>query len=731
MRQNRGPKGNKVHESPRLLQRIAEREKNCGLRIAIIGSPNVGKSVLYNILTGGKASIANWPGSTVEYHVGELKHPGGKGICLIDLPGTYSLLPTSPEEEVTRDYLIYQKPEYIMVLLDALSPEKSLAIVIQAIEAFPGRVFIVVTKSQLAHAHGVHIDFAGLSKLLGVPVIPVSALENIGLRDLKEFITKLREEKPQFEPKLRIKYGILEDIIGRITNEDVVKVFSNKTGADSRWLVLNMLSGDKHLFYDASLLIGKEKAETLGELIVKATEEFKKIYGRNPSDLIIEHRFALLRKIVSRTVVRYERGAGESFIDRLFHNPIIGPLLSLAILLATFFIAFSINTGFPLNIILDKAGFPGLAGFIETHSLSGLLSYAFGLLGESAKNFFGGAIGSLIGDGIINGVGFVLSFLPLILIVFLIIAVLEDTGLVARMSYSFHHVLEPFGLSGKSLFPLMMGIGCNVPAVLSTRALTETERKRALFAVPFIPCQARLAVIIAFTAAFFHNPLVQSLAVLALYMIGFLAAILTTLLLSVFYSKRRGEPRKIELLLEVPPLHKPSWRVVWWYVKENSSHFLKKAGTIIFFMSIITWFLTVYGPHGFTSDASGSLAAILGRKLSFALKPLGLGEEESWKLTFALLEGLVAKEVVLGSLAVIEGLPQSAGSSILQHYVLTGSQVFSFLVIVTIYMPCIATLAAMVGELRDVKKPLLYLVYSILLAFILGYLSYFILSFIL
>ncbi len=713
-----------------LLQEIAEKEKYCKVRIALLGSPNVGKSTLYNVLTGGKASVANWPGMTVEYHIGELKHDSAEysGICLIDLPGIYSLLPTSPEEEVARDYLLYRKPEYILVLIDATTPEKSLNLLLQVTEAYPDRVIGVITKYSLAHASGVHIDAEELSRITGVPLTPISVLEGIGMEALYKMLEKTMGRKIKTQAKIPVNYGVLEPYVEKLATNKIIIELHKVSGASPRWLAANFLAGDEHLYKDAALLIGEDKIQLLIEEITEIKKEINRLYRRDPSELIGEARYRILENLVKKSVVRYEKKRRERLLDRIFLNPVTGPAASILVLITIFFIAFSINTGFPLNIIFDKIGFTTAAEIIEKYSLSGLLASSFDTLGEWVKTSTGGVAGEIIGDGIIAGVGFVLSFLPLVIIVFLLLALLEDTGIGARMSNSVHPILEPFGLSGKSLFPLMIGMGCNVPAVYATRALSSIERIRAIFAVPFIPCQARLAVILAFAATFFHSPLTQSLAVVSLYIIGFSAALLTSLLVSIYTKKKYSHPRRIDLLLELPPLHMASWKVIWWYVKDNTLHFIKKAGTIIFLMAIITWGLTSYGPTGYVENPGESYAAILGQKISFVLGPLEISGEPGWKLSFALIEGLIAKEVILGSLAVIEGLPEESATSILADYGLTPAQALSYLVIVTIYVPCIATLAALAVELRNIKLSILFLLYSIVLAFSLGYLTYFLLA---
>ena len=711
------------HETNASIETIEGKLRECQRKIVLIGAPNAGKSVLFNTLTGRSSTVANWPGVTVDLHIGTLAK-SDKRICIIDLPGAYGLVPTSPEEEVTLEAILTLKPDLIVALLDSTNPEGSLNLVVQLIEAVPKRVIVALTKHAISHTLGIHIDVEKLSRELGVPVIPVSALEGEGLNQLIEYITG---EEGIITKPLEIDYGLLKDNIDRLAGMDVVRKAAEHFNVTPKWLVLQLIGGNHSL----SMILERHGYHELLELADRAYREVWKKVGIKPELYLTERRLNYVERLASSVIIKREpAGSYWQRIADLILHPLIGPIGSLAGLLATFALVFSVNTGFPLNMILRLMGAKTAAQLLEEYNLSSLLGRVFSYLSSLVHAHLSGPLAGLIGDGILGGVGFVLSFLPLVILVYLSLGILEDSGIATRMAISFHPLFYRFGLSGKSVFPLLLGMGCNVPAEYATRSLPEEERFRAVFAVPFIPCQARLAVIIAITSVLVQGVLAQTLAVSIIYLEAMAAALLTSLIASRIVQPRLlGKESlyyqaKPELIMELPPIHRPHWKVVWWYVRDNTLHFLRKAGTVIFLLAIITWGLLSYGPGGYTTNPANSYGAIMGEAIGEITKLIGIGEDKDQILGLALLDGLIAKEGVLTAIAISLGYSEETSQIAISSLGLTFPQALSFLVMITLYFPCIATLAAMKGIIKSWKLVAAYAVYSIVIAIVFATLTY-------
>ena len=701
---------------------LQETLRECTRVVALVGVPNTGKSTLFSVLTGHHATIANWPGVTVDIEIARIKAPGGD-VCLVDLPGTYGLVPSSPEEAVTRRFLSEYKPDTVLVMLDLSQPEVSLGLIVQVIEAMPGRVIVAGTKAELAHSLGVHVDTERLSRLLRVPVIRTSALENVGVRELEDAILEGRGGG-----HIHIDYGLLEPFIARLERHPEMDRASESTGFSPRWIAVGLLMGDEVLYSELS---GSDTKRLVEEGLI-LRDEFKKRHGIDPEHLIAEKRIKYIEKIAREIVVRREpaKHAWQVIADLHMH-PLLGPIISLLGLLTTFTLVFSVNLGFPLNLLLEHMGRPDLAQLLTDYSISGVIARFFDWLSAQAAEALPGALGQLIGYGIIGGVGFVLSFTPLIAMVYLSLAVLEDSGIAARMAVSFHSLFRRFGLSGRSVFPLVMGLGCNVPAVFASKALPEEERFRAVFAVPFIPCQARLAVIVAFTSILVKGVLAQALTVITIYVEALVAALLTSMIVARLVQpllyRRLGLASEYtptaELIMEIPPVHRPHPKVDWWSVRDNTLHFLRKAGTVIFGLAIILWALFSFGPGGQAQSLEDSYAYMLGEAASVVLAPFHMNEHASRILGTALVSGLIAKEGVLTTIAIAAGSTSDATKA-LQLLGLSFPQALGYLVFTSLYFPCIATLAAMVSILKSKKLALAYAVYSILVALAFAIVTY-------
>ncbi len=661
--------------------------------VGVAGQPNVGKSTLFNVLTGRRVHVANWPGVTVEKHEGFRMYKGYR-LRFIDLPGIYGFSATTLEEKIARRFILEEKPDVLLVLVDSINPERTMYLAVQALEMYT-RVIIVFTKIDETHARGIHINYEALSHRLGVPVVAVSAATGQGIEELLDKIVEVAFSGGRREP-LRIDYGELEPFI--LSVEQILVKHDSRIKYPIRWVAIRLLEGDREL----EEYVKKELGEEVLAEILRTREEIRRIFHRSPEELFARKRFEYIEKLLRGIVIRVHVGiARRERITRYFYHPLLGPLLSILILVIVFLIAFSINTGFPLNVILADLGYPDLAKAVEDYSLGGLIEAGFEALSNYLYSIMGESVtSSLLIDGIIGGVGAVAVFLPLIMIVAFFLAVLEDSGLSPRIAVSLHSLLTRIGVSGHAVFPMLLGLGCNVPAVMATRAVPDPrERIRLIMTIPFIPCQARLVVILAFASAL--SGLSGALLILYGYIGAFIAFALVNKAL-YWYDKRKKRVSEPELLLELPPIHRPIPRVVWWHVWDSTKHFLEKAGTIIFFLSIIIWFLTSYTPGlEYTSDPSQTIGAFLARLFAPLLYPVGLSGDAAWIIAFALIVGFIAKESVISALTITTGTDTARDA--LRLLGLNDIQIASITVFIMLYVPCMATLAVMYSESRSWK----------------------------
>jgi len=690
------------------------------LTVAVIGNPNVGKSTLFNVLTGASAHVANWPGVTVSTKEG-FKEWGGLRIRFVDLPGIYGLSALTLEEVVSREYIVEGNADLVVGLVDATAPERSLYLPIQLLELIPN-VIIVFTKIDEMGRLGIHIHYDKLESILGVPVIPVSAIQGKGIRELLDTIVEVSKGRRRDKP-LYIDYGNLEPFIADISR--VVSESKTLRKYPIRWASIRLLEGDKRL---EDLLLAGGEFEVYNK-VQQIRDALRRSIGRDPAELIINARFKYVSDIIKEVVVRVEKGLTYgSVIDKVFSKPLIGMLLSIAIMFTSFMIVFSINMGFPLNLILRYIGLPQLAEVVETYSLSGLIGEAFNKLSElitAQLHEYNPLLTSLVSDGILTGLGAVITFLPLILMVFLMLAVLEDSGLAPRIAVSFHNTLSKFGYSGRAIYPLIVSMGCNVPGVLTSRtSVDDVERIQMIFSTAFIPCQARLIVASALVAAYFTTPLHQTLAIISMYFVGMFMYLVTGLLLRRSVFKAGESP---ELILEIPLMHIPKLKVVWWIAWDYTKHFLKKAGMIILSLSIVIWMLINVGPTGVVGSIEESFGGIIGRSVAPLLSPLDITGENAWRVAFALVQGFIAKESVLGTIALMYG-GADVGEA-LKALNLTVPQAYSLMLFITLYIPCMATMAAVFQESKSLKLTIVQILYMTSTAYVISIAVYQLLKF--
>ncbi|MEM4967152.1 MAG: ferrous iron transport protein B [Zestosphaera sp.] len=687
-------------------------DKICDYVVAVVGQPSVGKSTFFTQVTGELVRVANWPGTTVEQKVGIVAFEG-KVLCLVDLPGIYGLSPTSLEEKITKNFLISSDWDVILVLTDSLIPERSIYLPIQ-IGEMTNKLVIALTKWDATHKAGLHIDTEKLSSRLGFPVIPISSITGEGIREVLSTLVGVAEGRVKSSP-LKIDYGLLDsyvnELMGLIDDRVIGKL-------PKRFVALRLLEGDQdvvNIIRDRPDII--EKSE-------KLREEFRKATKRTPEELAILERYEYASKIVRETVVRVKvRPRITALIDKIYLHSLLGPLTSVLTIFATFAAAFTLNTGFPLTYFLRYLGFEAVASILETYSLSGLLESTFVLIGEAARAMLADLskeLASLVADGILGGLGAVLSFLPLILLVSMFFSILEDSGLGPRMVASLHNFFKFFGLSGRALYPLVIGFGCNVPAVYQSRiSVDEAERREVIASAPLIICQARLIVLLYFTRVLFPGDVfIQAFTMAVLYILSIILYLLTAKLVR-FLSNVKESP---ELIMELPMIHRPSLKVIWWSSWSNAKHFLYKAGLIIFTLSMLSWVLLSYGPTGYVSSPESSYGAIAGSYLGRVLEILyGVKNENSWMVGYALVYGFIAKEGLIASVSQLTGLAEDEA---LKSLGLDVAQGVSLLVFMMFYVPCLATVATIYRESKSLRFTLGVTAYLVLIALTVSLMTY-------
>ncbi|RSN70346.1 ferrous iron transport protein B [Candidatus Korarchaeum cryptofilum] len=667
--------------------------------VALAGSPNVGKSTLFNRITGGNVHVANWAGVTLQRYEGSITY-SGRRLRIVDLPGTYSLSARDLGERVALDFIVNEKPDVLVVVADATELEKSLYLAVEAMELY-GKVLIALNMIDAAEKRGIHINFDGLERSLGVPVVPISALKGIGIGKLMRAILEVAEGRAGRKEPLRVDYDGLERYIAKLSELD----YGNYP---ARWAALKVLEG--------SLPPENQEAERI-------CEEARRDLAIDPLSLIIASRHEFVDKLVRENVkrVRLSGPSLEERLDRFLLHPLIGPIASILLISSAFFIIFTLNTGFPFNMILRFLGMEEASEMIESYSLVGLLGSFFDMLAEASSNLLS-SIGlnpilvRFISEGVIGSLGALLSFVPILILTYVVLGALEDSGLFPRVATVLDSVFRKFGLSGRAFFPALIGIGCNVPGIIATRGI-EDERERTIVGItePFIPCQARLVVLLAISLAAFSSPLIQASLMLSIYILGILIFLLSSKLLRTIM----GWKELTELLMELPPYHRPSLRVIWWYSKANVIHFLRKAGLIILIMSSLTWLILNMGPSGYVEDPSNSFAFMLGNALTPILSLAGLGD---WRYALALEVGFIAKEGLLSTFSQLAGSPDPV--SAIRYVGITPLKGISLALIMSFYVPCLATISTMLSELRKLKYVALAIILELSVSFILASISY-------
>ena len=637
------------------------------LLFALAGNQNSGKTTLFNKLTGSHQHVGNFPGVTVDRTDGMLK--GVKDVTITDLPGIYSLSPYSSEEIVTRNFILNEKPDGIINIIDATNIERNMFLTMQLIELDVPMV-IALNMMDEVNESGGSIDVNGLEAELGVPVIPVSASKNQGIQELVEHALNVAkyEEHPgrlDFCEADDGKEGAVHRCIHSIIH--LIEDHARAARIPVRFAATKLTEGDKLI----QLALGLDEQEKNNcEQIIKTMEEER---GLDREAALADMRFSFIEKLSQQFVQKPTESAGYKLsknIDRILTGKYTAIPAFILIMAFIFYITF------------------GHAGIF----LSDVMEYGIGWftgVTDSALSAYGlnRVVHSLIIDGIFAGVGSVLSFLPVIVVLFFFLSILEDTGYMARVAFVMDKLLRKIGLSGRSFVPMLIGFGCSVPAIMATRTLpSERDRKMTIFLTPFMSCSAKLPIYALFTAAFFAKH--QVVVILSLYLIGIIVGIIFAYFMKFFVFK--GEP--VPFVMELPNYRMPSLLNVYRLIYAKSKDFITKAFTIIFWATILVWFLQTFDSRlNLVTDASQSLLAILGNFIVPVFKPLGITD---WRVSTAFITGFMAKESVVSTLSVLLG-----GSTDKLPMLFTNLTAFVFLVFSLLYTPCVATIATVKREL--------------------------------
>ena len=627
--------------------------------VALTGQPNVGKSTLFNLLTGLNQHVGNWPGKTVERKEGTFVYDD-RSYRIVDLPGTYSLTANSAEEVITREFIIREQPDVVVALVDAAILERSLYLVAELLP-LPAPVVVALNMMDVAEQEGVRIEPQVLEAALGVPVVPMIATRNEGVDDFLATVEEVAQSEYPYHPTSpqirRDHRDVLEQVEAAIDG-----CVPDPYPQD--WVALKLLEGDREITEMMEACLPAERREALNDLLLEHDDALV---------AVASGRYEWVARMVRAALTRPKTGAISltGKLDRWATHPLWGLGIMAGILALVFGLTYTV--GSPLQELLD--------------------SYVVGSLADLARLLFSGApawVSDLVTDGIIGGVGAMLTFLPILVIFFAVMGILEDVGYLARAAYVMDRFMHLMGLHGKSFLPLFLGFGCNVPAVLGARVI-ESKRARLLtiLLAPLVPCTARMTVIAFLAPAFFG-----SAATLVSW--GMIIMALTVLAVSgVLINKVIFGGERAAFIMELPIYHLPNWRTIGMRVWQRSLSFVRKAGTLILGVSVVVWVLSTL--------PGGKIETSYLARLGYLLQPIGRAMGLDWRLTVALLTSFIAKENSIATLGVLFGTGESAGLA--QHLADTfpASTALAFLTVQMLFVPCVATVAVIRQETASWK----------------------------
>lgn len=639
---------------------------------ALAGNQNCGKTTLFNALTGSNQHVGNFPGVTVDQKMGDIK--GTKNCSVVDLPGIYSIRPYTQEEIVSRDFILDGKPDGIINIVDATNIERNLYLTLQLLELNLPMV-VALNMMDEVRANGGTVDVKKLSESLGVPVIPISAAKNEGVSELSDKMVYVA--KNRILPK-RIDFcsdGPVHRCIHAVAH--VIEDHARNISVPPRFCATKLIEGDDEYFADRLELDKNER-----ELIEHSIVEMEHDTGLDRNAALADMRYTFIEKSVAQSVVKCNESREHKRSVQM-DKVLTGKYTALPVFFGVMFLVFWLT----FNVIGSK--------------LSDLLSLGIGVLTnlcDKGLTAYGinPVVHSLIIDGIFAGVGSVLSFLPIIVTLFFFLSILEDTGYMARVAFVMDKLLRKIGLSGRSFVPMLIGFGCSVPAIMSTRTLSsDRDRKMTILLTPYMSCSAKIPIYAVFTAAFFAK--YRALVMIGLYVTGIVLGIIVALILKKTAFK--GEP--VPFVMELPNYRMPSPKSVFLLLWEKARDFLQRAFTVIFLATIIIWFLQSFDTRlNVVDDSADSLLAMVGKFIAPIFTPLGFGD---WRAVTALISGFTAKEAVVSTLSVLMNTGTAELGAVLPN-IFSGLSAVSFLVFTLLYTPCVAAVATIKKELGSRAK---------------------------
>ncbi|MGJ0960601.1 ferrous iron transport protein B [Faecalicoccus pleomorphus] len=665
------------------------------ITVGFIGNPNCGKTTLFNAYTGANLKVANWPGVTVERMEGAIQDHD-MTIHLVDLPGTYSLTSYTMEEQVSRQFILSDQVDVIIDVVDASSLERSLYLTLQLLELNKPMV-LSLNMMDIVAKRGMDIDLHRLSEILGVPVIPVTARKKRGIQALMHAACHQQEgqntqvnHRPQSIHGEQVKRYAMEydaDLERKISLIQERLVRQDPHIINPRWIAIKLLENDQE--------IQKKYAIDLSDIV-----------DHEEDTQIINQKYDYIQAIIHEVLLgKTSKEELTDKIDAVVTHPVWGMLFFLVVMLAVFGLTFLFGDF--------------LKGYVESF-VDWLILLCTNLFEQMHVSNW---LLDLVTNGIIGGVGGIITFLPNIAILFLALAFLEDSGYMARVAYVMNDIMGRLGLSGRAFIPMVLGFGCTVPAIMASRALeSKKDRNRVMLVTPFFSCSAKLPVYILFSGMFFGR--YATLAAYSMYLIGIIVALFVAWLL----HKKDKDSTKNPLLIELPIYKMPSAYTVFIYVWDKVKDFLSKAGTTIFVASIIVWILMHFGLQGYTQDISLSFAALIGNLLVPVMTPAGLG---FWQICVALLAGISAKEVVVSSTAVLFGISNINGLSGMQALSLqlsslgfTALNAYCLMLFCLLYVPCVASLGTIKKESGSILYMFQTMVFQIVVAWIVSFIVF-------
>lgn len=671
------------------------------INVGFIGNPNCGKTTLFNAFTGANLKVANWPGVTVEKKEGYTTYEGEQ-FKLVDLPGIYSLTSYTMEEKVSRECIMSDEIDVIVDVVDASCLERNLYLTLQLIEL--GKpVILALNMMDIVEERGMEIDLHRLPEMLGIPAIPVSARKKSGLSVLMHAVSHHadhaiqnplihhhHDKQSRHEHNHHTEYAMvysdaLEDKIDVIMD---ALACSYPTLENPRWHAIKLLEKDESVTAAFPL------------------PDLEKIIDRSYEQEIINQKYDFIEEIIQEILVN--KSEKEAFTEKLDHfltHRIWGLPLFLGIMALVFLLTFTVGDW--------------LKGYFEIF----LESFSAAVTSGLTSLHVGDMMISLVVDGIISGVGGILTFLPNIFILFLALAFLEDSGYMARVAFVMDDIMGHLGLSGRAFILLLLGFGCSVPAVMASRALEHRkDRLKTILITPFMSCSARLPIYVLFSQMFF--PKHAMLVSYSMYLLGIIVAITTAFVL----SKLDGSKAEHALLIELPEYKSPNARTIAIYVWEKVKDYLTKAGTVIFVASVILWGLLNFGPSGYVTDISNSFGSIIGKAAVPLFAPVGLGY---WQIVVALIAGIAAKEVVVSSCSVLFGVQNITTTDGMSTMVATlgalgfgAANAYALMVFCLLYIPCTATIATINREVESKKLTALIIFFQFAVAWVMSFLVY-------